>query len=171
MKFADREKLFLPIVAHAFASHGLPPELGAAIARQESNFAADAVVLSGGDGKRGGSYGLCQMSLKTGLSMDKTCTSGRLLDAGYNAELAARLCCINSRACKGNVEDIISMYNSGKAFYKAPDSTKLVYVPNVMKYMEEYKDRAQAATSTLVQSLPGLSGVSPVSPLGNQKKQ
>lgn len=157
MKFADREKLFLPIVAHAFTSHGLPPELGAAIARQESNFAADAVVLTGGDARRGGSYGLCQMSLKTGLGMDKGCTSGRLLDAGYNAELAARLCATNSKACKGNVEDIISMYNSGKAFYKAPDSTKLVYVPNVMKYMELYKARCQPFAS-------------PVSPPDTQKK-
>jgi hypothetical protein len=113
-----------------------------AIARQESNYTADVRTLTGGDLLLGGSYGLCQMSYNTGRSLDKYCTPARLMNPEYNAKLAAQLCVQNSKACQGRMEDIISRYNSGKDFYRAPDITKLHYVPNVQKFMAFYKQQA-----------------------------
>ena len=153
MKYAEREKLYLPIVASEFAKAGLPPHLGAAIARQESAFDPNAAVLTGGDGARGGAFGLCQMTLKTALSLDKGATSGRLLDARYNAELAAKLCLENWKRFQGRIEDVISAYNSGKPFFRAPESTKLLYVPSVQKYMKQYEVTcAPYVASTLSQA-------------------
>lgn len=135
----EREKTYLLVVARAFAAQGLPPELGAAIAKQESNWDAAAVTMTGGDGARGGSYGLCQMSLKTAEGLDKGATAGRLLDAHYNATLAAQLCRENWDRYQGRIEDVIAAYNSGKPFFRAPEVTKLIYVPHVQKYMRDYE--------------------------------
>ncbi len=137
-QLANQEK-YLPIVAKAFAAEGLPPELGAAIARQESVWSPDVSTMTGGDGRLGGSFGLCQMSLATGGTLDRGVTPGRLLDPAYNAKLAAKLCKRNWNIAHGRIQDVISMYNSGRQFHTAPEVTKLVYVPNVQRYMEEYK--------------------------------
>lgn len=139
MRYAEREKLYLPIVAEEFAKLGLPPHLGAAIARHESNWTADASVLTGGDGARGGAFGLCQMTLKTALGLDPMATPSRLLDARYNASVAARLVAADWKRFRGRVEDVIAAYNSGKPFFRAPESTKLFYVPAVQKYMLGYE--------------------------------
>lgn len=149
---------YLPLVARAFAAEGLPPELGCALARQESNWNPDARNMTGGDLERGGAFGLCQMTLKTGLALDKHCTPARLLIPKYNVELAAKLCKDNAGRCAGRMEDIISRYNSGKDFWKAPTVTKVHYVPNVQKYMEQYKDLAQAAVKSPA-SVPGKAGI------------
>jgi soluble lytic murein transglycosylase-like protein len=138
------------VVADAFTNAGLPPELGLGIAKHESNFNPNASVVTGGDAARGGSYGLCQMSLKTALSLDRAATIAKLHDPRYNAGLAAKLCLLNNVRAKGVIEDVISMYNSGKPFWCAPDSTKTVYVPNVQRYMAEFK--AQLAANTAASS-------------------
>lgn len=144
MKAKQREAAYLPIVIEEFEKEGLPPELGAAIARQESNWDPDATVLHGGDGKRGGAYGLCQMTLKTALALDKTATPARLLNPRYNCHLAALLCKENWKRANGRLQDVISLYNSGKQFHAAPDVTKLVYVPRVTAFLAEYREMIQA---------------------------
>jgi soluble lytic murein transglycosylase-like protein len=138
-RLKQREERYLPIVAKAFIAEGLPAELGAAIARQESAWDPSAQVVTGGDGVRGGAYGLCQMTLKTALALDREATVGRLLSPEYNAKLAAKLCKENWLRAKGRIQDVIALYNSGKEFHRAPLSTKTVYVPNVEQYMQEYR--------------------------------
>lgn len=146
--FKEREAFALEIIPRIFAEEGLPPELGMALARQESNFDPQARNITGGDLERGGAFGWLQMTYTTGRAIDKNCTVAKLHSPIYNAQLAAALCKQNSAACKGRIEDIISRYNSGRDFWRAPTSTKTVYVPNVQKYMEEYKERAAAAVKS-----------------------
>lgn len=134
----SKETLYLPIVAKAFAALGLPPELGAAIARQESNWDPNAATTTGGDATLGGSYGLCQMSLATGGTLARGVTREKLLDPVFNAGLAALLCKQNWDKTK-SIQDTISRYNSGKDFFHAPRSTKVTYVPNVLKFMASYQ--------------------------------
>lgn len=141
MKAREREKLYLPVVCKAFVAEGLPPELGAAIVRQESNWDPDATVLTGGDGRRGGAYGLCQMTLKTAGGLDRGATPARLMSPEYNCKLAAKLCRENWDRAKGRLVDVLSRYNSGKDFFHAPETTKLVYVPGVTRFMAEYKEQ------------------------------
>ncbi len=148
------EALYLPIVAKAFADAGLPPELGCALARQESNWDPMASATHPGDLARGGAFGLCQMTMKTGVALDRHCTMAKLMVPAYNAKLAAQLCKENSGRCMGRIEDIIARYNSGKDFWKAPEVTKTHYVPRVQKYMVEYKEAAKAAVSSTPASSP-----------------
>ncbi len=146
--FKEREDFAFTILPEVFAAEGLPPELGMAIARQESSFDPQARVLTGGDLQMGGAWGWCQMTFDTARGLDKHATAARLLNPKYNAELAAALCKQNSKACGGRIEDIISRYNSGRDFWRAPQSTKTVYVPNVQRYMELYRERAQAVAKS-----------------------
>lgn len=149
------EDLYLPIVARAFAEAGLPPELGCAIARQESNWNPEARNLTGGDLERGGAFGLGQMTYKTGIALDKFCTPMKLMNPVYNAKLSAQLCRDNAKRCNNRMEDIISRYNSGKDFWKAPNVTKVHYVPRVQQFMKEYKERAEAAVKAAITFPPG----------------
>lgn len=137
MTLAERIAVYLPIAASAFAAVGLPPELGAAIAHQESNWEPDSQTIVGGDARRGGSYGLCQVSLKTALWLDPAATVTKLLDPDYNCQMAAQLCEFN-RTLSPSLPDIISRYNSGRPLAKAPKSTRMGYVPSVLRLMFDY---------------------------------
>lgn len=142
MLFKDREALYLPILARAFASKGFPPELGPAIARQESGFIPTIENLGPGDKELGGSYGLCQMGLSTAKGLGYTGNINGLKDPIMNAALAADLCAKNqARADCTGLKDVIAMYNSGKPYDRAPRVTQMTYVVNVVKYMAVYKDR------------------------------
>lgn len=142
MLFKDRESTYLPILARAFAAKGLPPELGPALARQESGFIPTIENLGPGDKERGGSYGLCQMSLQTAKSLGYTGDVAGLKDPLINAALAADLCHQNRLRpdCRA-IRDVIAMYNSGKPYDRAPRVTAMTYVVNVLKYMAIYKDQ------------------------------
>lgn len=119
----------------AFRLYNLPPALGLAIAWVESSFNPHAVKLTAGDGKRGGAFGMCQMTLKTAKSIDPEATASELIDTAYNAKLAADLISRNARAYARIpgasepmsdmwVKDMASMYNSGRILKKAPVSTQ-----------------------------------------------
>lgn len=144
MLFKEREAKYLPILTKAFEVLGLPPALGPAIARQESGFIADIENLGPGDKERGGSYGLCQMSLKTAQSLGFIGTVEELKDPQINASLAADLCLHNLQKLQDHsnlqnvIRDLAAMYNSGKVFDKAPRITQMQYVPNVLKYYQQY---------------------------------
>lgn len=128
------------IVAAAFTKAGLDPAFGLGIAKQESGFDPNTSVVTGGDAARGGSYGLGCMSLKTALNLDRSATIARLHNPQYNAYLMAELCLENwRRACTRDPAELASRYNSGKPFHLAPDSTRLVYVPHVLRYMAEFR--------------------------------
>lgn len=139
-KFKDNELAYLPILAQAFASRGLPPELGPALARKESAFNPLEDNQGPGDKELGGSYGLCQMSFQTAKGLGYSGTPEGLKDPYINAALAAELCAINWKAHK-NLVDVICMYNSGKPFMRAPTSTTSVYLPSVQSYMKIYRER------------------------------
>src|SRR6476469_1397219 len=101
MKFEQREALYLPILATAFKNHGLAPEFGVAIARQESSFDPTVRVMTGGDLALGGSYGLCCMGLSTAHALGHhDITPEQLLDPAINASLAAELCVANAKRLK-----------------------------------------------------------------------
>ena len=148
-----RERLYGPTIVQAFLDEGMDPALGLAIARQESAFRADSVCTTGGDGARGGSYGLMQMSLMTARTLGFIGPAKGLLAPGVNAGLAAALCKSNSARSK-QIFDLAAMYNSGKVLAKAPKVTATKYVPAVLRYYEEYKARyfagefAKKSTST-----------------------
>lgn len=132
------------ILAVAFVNEGLPPEWGLAIARQESAFRPTALNMSSGDATRGGSWGLCQMSLLTARGLGYIGDNLGLLDPKVNAQLAAKLCKeLSLRFKTMDLQDIASAYNSGKPYARAPASTKTVYVPRVLAGAEMYRDFAR----------------------------
>lgn len=133
-----------PLLVRAFADAELPGVWGLAIARQESNFDPGAKSLGGGDGTRGGSYGLCQMSLLTARHYRPDIEPRDLLDPTINAHLAAEHCRELCIRYNGALKDVAAAYNSGKSFEHAPESTRTVYVPHVLQYAELYRDEADA---------------------------
>lgn len=141
------------ILVIAFQNEGLPPEWGLAIARQESNFTPKALNMSAGDATRGGSWGLCQMSLTTARALGYVGTAQGLTDPKLNAALAAKLCKeLVTRFKTVNLADVAAGYNSGKTFAKAPISTRTVYVPRVLKFSEQYRDYAAGIVSQIAQA-------------------
>jgi soluble lytic murein transglycosylase-like protein len=140
MTLAERRAQFGPILRAAFVAEGLPGEWGMAIAHQESDFNADAQVLTAGDGRRGGSYGLCQMSLATAKGdLGYTGDGEGLKDPQVNARLAAQYCALLTKRIKSQeLRDIAAAYNSGRPFSKAPKVTRTKYVPQVLAYAEQY---------------------------------
>lgn len=145
LKLAERERIYGRIARLVFAEHGLPESWAMALVRQESQFNPYAINQTGGDKLRGGSFGLCQVSLQTARALGFTETAtGPLLDPATNAKFAALVFIDNQTALKrlkipADLANLASMYNSGKPLKTAPFSTREVYVPNVLKYAKEYE--------------------------------
>lgn len=140
MKFTDREALWGPVVRQAFEKEGLPGYWGMAIAAHESRFDPQAQALAGGDGRRGGSFGLCQVSLKTAAGEFGYTGDGEgLKDPVLNAQFAARLCKILTHRVGNDLKDIASAYNSGRPYADAPQSTREIYVPRVLAFAKKYQ--------------------------------
>lgn len=134
----------------------LDPAILLATVDTESDWHVNAYVGTGGDGARGGAYGLTQMTLLTAQSVDGWLSSdwsrregGRrpehLFDPALNLELAAALHSENadrSTSPVGSedwVMDLAAMYNSGKVFAKAPVSTRTRHVPRFMRHYHSRK--------------------------------
>lgn len=148
LTLSQKEKLYIPILASAFANRGFDPEFGVAIARQESALDPECKNLGPGDRERGGAWGLCQVTLRTAHDLGhKAITSVDLLDPATNASIAAELCSVNAErliGCtysyvNGYYEDLAAMYNSGRRYSKAPWTTQSNYVPRVIGFMAAYK--------------------------------
>jgi len=137
---AERIKIHGPVIVSEFKKQGMDPFLGLALAMQESAFVSTAVNLTdAGDRKRGGSWGILQMSLRTAQSLGYLGEPQGLLDVCTCAEYAARLCKDNAK--RGHtIKDLAAMYNSGKLYVKAPIITRAVYVKNVLKYHAEFSE-------------------------------
>lgn len=139
----DRESLYLPILARAFHAVNLPPEMGPAIAKHESNFRATAVNATGGDLKRGTAIGLCQMTVTTARTLGFSGEPLELQGPSLNSELAAKLCAHNWKATGHSLEQTIAAYNCGLGLVsknEIPAMTKEVYVPAVLELMKHYRD-------------------------------
>ena len=146
-----------PILVEAFVRHDLPGAWGIGLARQESDFDPSAKNLAGGDAKRGGSFGLCQMTLLTGRSLrGDGITPEMLLEPSFNADIAAELVAQLRDRYRGVLSDVLAAYNSGRPWAHAPSSTQKVYVPNIIKFIHQYatwakeeEDRCRARTSSI----------------------
>lgn len=131
------------------SAQGLPPSWLLAIMEIESNFRADAKRLWGTDGKRGGAYGLCQMTVQTAKGLGFAGKPDELLDPKLNLTLAARLLKQLSSQFGGVLMDVACGYNSGKSCAACkkisetdPDQARrarhgrtiLFYAPTVVKF-------------------------------------
>lgn len=135
----ERFAFYLPVLKEAAEKHDVPLSWLLAIAEIESSFRASAVTMSGGDGKRGGSYGICQMSLKTARALGFAGVPSALLEVRLNADLACSLLKQNrQRFGADNLRDVAAAYNSGKRFSRAPASTRGHYVPTVLMLARGY---------------------------------
>lgn len=139
------------MLAQTFAAQGLPPEWGPAFARTESGFVPTARSAALGDAKRGGSWGLCQVSFKTAQTLGYKGEPVGLLDPAINCGLAARLCRKNMHDYRvQTLQDVAALYNSGKRYKDAPGTTKTIYVVRVVRFAALYRLRlAQASTPTV----------------------
>jgi soluble lytic murein transglycosylase-like protein len=109
------------------------PKLIAAIVTVESDFNPAAIAGEGTpDERRGGAYGLMQMTLKTaqGLGWRGTDPAG-LLDPGINLFWGCMLVHQLGKRKGYTVEDIICAYNSGRPKAHAPETT-LTYLGRVL---------------------------------------
>lgn len=134
------------MLAKTGQAYAIPPEWLVAFARVESSLRAGAINNSTGDLKRGGSRGLCQLSLKTARAIGYGGDPEGLLDPVTNAHFAGLLIVVNMHDyAVTSLEDVAALYNSGKRFAQAPASTRLLYVPAIRRWSAYYKDKARAA--------------------------
>lgn len=148
LSLQQRTELYLPMLAKMGQAYAVPPEWLVAFARVESSFRANAVNNSAADTARGGSRGLCQMSLQTARAIGFTGAPDDLLDPVVNAKMAATLISLNMRSFRvSSLEDVAALYNSGKRFNKAPLSTRMLYVPAIKRWAAFYAKRARDAVS------------------------
>lgn len=149
----SRLNAILPVLQTASAQWGVPVSWLAAFAREESSFnPAAANVASSGDVARGGSWGLFAMTYTTAQGLgftgpvpDASLVVGGhyfgspdgLMDPATNADLAAHL--LSGFIGRGyGIADAAALYNSGKTLARAPSSTRDTYVPNVVRFQQEY---------------------------------
>jgi soluble lytic murein transglycosylase-like protein len=66
-----KARAVLPVATKWAKMFGCPPSLLMAIIQNESSFNSQATNLTGGDLKRGGAWGLAQLTLQTALALDK----------------------------------------------------------------------------------------------------
>lgn len=106
-----------------------------AIAIVESDLNPSATKLTGGDGGRGGAWGLFQLTLTTARDLGFSGPGSELLEAEINIFWAM---CLAAEISANTVEDLASEWNSGKRYAVLPDnhSTKTVYVPAVLAAMQ-----------------------------------
>lgn len=127
MRYA-RENDFDSIINAAAARWGVPAALVKAIVATESEFNPHATARTGGDGKRGGSYGLMQMSLQTARALGFTGDAAELYDPGVNIGLGTRyLHDLVKEAGAGGygLDSAISAYNAGNSKWRRGDGPRV----------------------------------------------
>lgn len=127
MRFA-RENAYDDVVNAAAANSGVPAALLKAVIGLESEFNPRATALGGGDGARGGSYGLMQMSLATARALGFTGTAQDLYDPGQNIALGAKyLRDLLREAGAGGygIDSAISAYNAGNSKWRRGDGPRV----------------------------------------------
>lgn len=117
---------------------GVDPAILLGIIKVESNWNPSATNLVGADAARGGAYGLTQMTLRTARAFDPTITGAELLDPVTNLRFAGQLLTDNARRGGKEWPDVAAMWNSGRPFDNAPESTRYKYVPRVLAAADSY---------------------------------
>jgi soluble lytic murein transglycosylase-like protein len=102
------------VVLDAIGVAPVDPAAILAIIAQESGGDPNAEALTGGDGARGGSYGLMQMSLETARGYGYVGAGPGLLDPGLNVTLGVRYFRDCLTASKGTLNGAWQAYNSGR---------------------------------------------------------
>lgn len=134
LPFDERLAYYRPIIEEACRFYDIPAAWLLAIAQQESRLRAAVITMSGGDGARGGSYGLCQMSLATARGLGYEGSPSELLLPRVNAHLAAHLVGKDRKRFGPKLSDVSAAYNSGKPMSRAPATTREIYVPAVLAF-------------------------------------
>lgn len=137
LTFIDRERKYVPMIVAECKAHGVTPSWAIAIARKESAFNPDALVDTGGDGARGGAYGLMQMTALTAKGLGFVGNPRDLLDADVNISYGVALIAQLAKYHK-SFRDVAAAYNCGKQYSRAPRVTQKEYVPTVEKYQARY---------------------------------
>jgi len=133
-----RENKYGPIIRAEFEHRMVPYTWGMAFARQESAFRPQSFNSMGGDGRRGGAFGMFQLTLLTARTLRFSGQPTELLNPQVNAMWAATLVSDLYARYAGKLTDVAAAYNSGKPFAKAPNVTRAIYVPNIVRYVAEY---------------------------------
>ena len=135
----DEGRIDLEALASSIARDaGVRPALFLGIIDRESRWNANATNLSGPDARRGGAWGLTQMTLTTARAFDSSVTGQELLDPVTNLRIAGQLLADNARRSTDD-RDTAAMWNSGKLFDYAPESTRYEYVPDVLERARKYE--------------------------------
>jgi soluble lytic murein transglycosylase-like protein len=135
-----RRKRLQPFITEAWRSAGLLPSWGLAFAMCESEFRPWWVNKTHGDGRRGGAFGLYQMTLATARSLGFLGEPEELLDLDINAHMAIKLIKddLMKRGFKG-LRDIACGYNSNCTYARAP--AKKVEMGRVIHDARGYADK------------------------------
>lgn len=137
----DRHDL-VQLIRDTFTEQGLDPNFALAICEHESGLHPQArSPASASDEKYGGAWGLCQILLATAKDFGYTGDGPGLWDPALNLQFFAALTRRNIAAWKTtDVSDLICLHNSGKPLYKAPESTRTVYLPTVLKLYQKWRN-------------------------------
>lgn len=137
----ERAKKFAGTIRSVFEGQDLPFVLGLALAHRETLFVSTP-NLTGGDGARGGAWGIFQVTLQTaqGYGFDKS--GPHLAETYTNALYATKV--LTEAVKKWNItfdskegfRDAASAYNCWRPYKNARVSTKLIYIPRFMKSLE-----------------------------------
>ena len=122
------ENDFDAIINTAAARWGVPAALVKAIIAHESEFQQHATALTGGDGKRGGSYGLMQMSLATARALGFTGTAQDLYDPATNISYGTQYLrdLVREAGAGGyGLDSAISAYNAGNSRWRRGDGPRV----------------------------------------------
>lgn len=146
---ADLEQLVVFCCSNVGAT---PAVLAAHCDIETDGWDAGAANLAGGDDARGGAYGIPQITLRTARAIDdQVRTNWAEIDPGRTGKsllanpalailLAANLVAENEarvRRAGGRIQDVASLYNSGRFYAEAPSSTRAY----VEKFMRAYEAR------------------------------
>lgn len=135
---SERIRKYAPRVVAASKAAGVDPLYMLATAYHESRFDPDAVNMTGGDLARGGAFGMFQMTFKTAAALGYKGAPEGLKDFETNLSYALKLARQNAERAE-KLDDMASLYNSGKKYYDAPAVTRTMYVPAIKSAYEAAK--------------------------------
>jgi len=151
---------FKPLVDKWLKTYGLPrhvwPTFYSLIDRESdwdpnsfrAEYASKWGTLPDGTMGNDASYGLCQILQKTAAGVGFSGYNFDLYDPDTNIKYGAKHFVNLYNGAKGYVPDVLSRYNSGKSYANAPDHTKQVYIPDVMRLEPVYSLADQEGTTT-----------------------
>lgn len=155
--FAERERLYGTMIARAMRRAGYAPEVGLALAKNESSFRARAVNNAGSDAERGGAWGLTQITLETARGVGFRGAGEELLDPARH--MAWFVAVLDEKAARvgHDPRDLVSAWNSGRSYaslkaardaatpgsatWSRLNTSLTSYVPKLMQSVNEYAAR------------------------------